>query len=78
MISPVDEILVRWEKDGAISPLRFSWGGRSWQVDSVGRSWRDDTGCHILCTVGGAAVYELILTPALAWQVRPPAGPLAG
>jgi hypothetical protein len=74
----VDEIQARWEKDGSIIPLRFTFQGKTHQVDSVGRAWRDETGWHILCMAGSTDVFELIFTPNLTWEVRPPAGHTPG
>jgi hypothetical protein len=74
----VDEIQARWEKDGSIIPLRFTYQGHTLVVDSVGRSWRDESGWHILCMAGNTGVYELIFTPNLTWEVRPPAGLFPG
>ena len=78
MNQPLDEVMARWEKDGSIVPLHFTWKGQTRLVDSVGRSWRDEQGWHILCMAGGSSVYELILNPDLRWEIRPPAGPIPG
>jgi len=73
-MKPVEEISARWEPDGSITPQRFTVLGRVYSVESVGRSWRDEEGYHVLCMAGGDAVYELVLSPDLAWRVREPAG----
>jgi hypothetical protein len=73
MTGKVDEITVRWEPDGSINPLRFTWQGQDYTVESVGRSWRADDGYHVLCMVAGNLVFELLLTSDLVWQLYEPA-----
>jgi hypothetical protein len=74
MMDRLDQIHARWEADGSIAPLGFTWQDREYTVQSVGRSWRDADGYHVLCMPAGNDVFELLLTPELAWYLRPPAG----
>jgi hypothetical protein len=74
MRSSAQNVLAQWEKDGSISPRSLTWQGQSLQVVSVGRSWRDEEGYHVLCMTAPGTVYELLLTPDFTWLVRPPAG----
>jgi putative intracellular protease/amidase len=78
MTSRIEAITTRWEPDGSITPLQFTWKGQVFVVASVGRSWRAEDGYHVLCMPGGDAVFELLLTPELAWWLREPAGRKAG
>ena len=73
MMSRLEEITVRWEPDGSISPLRFTWKGHVHTVDSVGRSWRAEDGYHVLCMPGANEVVELVLTSELVWWLVEPA-----
>ncbi len=75
---PVDEVEVRWLKDGTIVPVHFRFGEIAVRVVSVGRSWRDEHGFHVLCMSPADSVYELILAQDLAWYVRPPARRIPG
>ncbi len=69
---PLARLQARWETDGTIIPLSFEFSGRLYSVSSVGRSWRDDAGYHVLCMVGSDDVYELLLTHDFSWQVKIP------
>jgi hypothetical protein len=70
------EVSARWKHDGKFEPQQFSWQGRVYRVESVGRDWEDEAGVHVLCMISGGQVFELVfhLNPA-GWQVRPPSGP---
>lgn len=70
MFEPIDTIKARWVRDGQVLPENFTTAGKTWQVDSTGRSWRDGEGLHILCTVLGGSQAELLLSPDFGWQVR--------
>ncbi len=70
------EVNARWKHSGGFSPERVYWQDQSYVVESVGRSWEDDDGFHVLCMLPGAQVTELVfrLNPA-GWYARLPAGP---
>lgn len=66
------EVTARWKSGGGFEPQHFFRKSQIYRVESVGRGWEDETGCHVLCMAGGQ-VYELIfsLNPA-GWHLRLP------
>lgn len=65
------EVTASFGADGKITPQSFTWKGGNYQVVSVGRSWRDEAGKHILVMVAGDRVFELIFNPGeIAWYLR--------
>jgi hypothetical protein len=54
-------VAAQFSPDGKITPLSFTWQGRDYPVESIGRSWQDATGWHFLVIVPGAHIYELVL-----------------
>jgi hypothetical protein len=69
-MEPID-ITIRFNIDGQIDPLRFTWKGREYPVTSTGRRWKDEQGEHILIMVPGDIVYEILFIPTEArWYLR--------
>ncbi len=65
------EVTARFDRDGKITPLSFTWRGQKYPVDSTGRSWVDETGQHFLVMVPGERVYELVFLPAeIHWYLK--------
>ncbi len=65
------EVTARFGADGKITPYSFNWKGRDYPIASVGRSWRDDAGEHILVMVAGDRIFELIFKPQeVTWYLR--------
>lgn len=62
-MEPID-VTARFSIDGKIVPLNFSWREKNYKVASVGRSWVNETGRHILVMTPGDRVFELIFVPA--------------
>jgi hypothetical protein len=58
------EVTARFGPQGQISPLRFTWKGRSYLVESSGRRWNGADGQHILVMTGSGAMFELVFLPA--------------
>jgi len=58
------EVTARFSIDGKIVPLNFSWRQKSYKITSVGRSWEDEAGHHILVMTPGDRIYELFFVPA--------------
>jgi hypothetical protein len=54
------EITARFDEQGTITPLHFSWKGSFQRVESIGRRWEDESGLHILVMVSSGRIYELI------------------
>ncbi len=57
------EVTARFDAQGQITPLRFTWKGRSYLVESTGRRWTDPAGQHLLIMVVSGAMFELLYTP---------------
>lgn len=54
------QVTAHFDLDGNISPTDFTWQGRHYQVESVGRRWQDEQGTHILVMIPGGRVFELL------------------
>jgi hypothetical protein len=57
------EVTVRFDSQGQITPLRFTWKGRSYLVESTGRHWSGADGQHILVMTVSGDMFELVFTP---------------
>ena len=65
------EVTARFDREGKITPLSFTWRGKKYPVDSTGRSWVDEAGQHVLVMVPGERVYELVFLPAeMHWYLK--------
>ncbi len=53
------EVTARFDQEGTINPLHFTWNGGVYRVESTGRRWQDDEGQHILVMVSSGIIYEL-------------------
>jgi hypothetical protein len=53
-----------FNKDGMLTPRIFTWKGRQYTIDSIGRRWWDENGNHILVMIPGGRVFELLFVPA--------------
>ena len=62
-VQPV-EVTARFAPDGKVTPLQFRWRGSLYTVESTGRRWQADDGCHILVLAGGGQMFELVFTAA--------------
>lgn len=54
------QVTAHFDLDGNITPTDFTWQGRHYQVESVGRRWQDEQGTHILVMIPGGRVFELL------------------
>ncbi len=54
------EVTARFDDQGIITPLHFTWKGGIYRVESTGRHWQDERGMHILVMVSNGQIYELI------------------
>ena len=53
------EVTARFDEQGMITPLHFTWKEDIYRVESTGRRWLDDVGQHILVMVSSGRIYEL-------------------
>ncbi len=53
------EVTARFDEQGTITPLHFTWKGGIYRVESTGRRWQDEAGDHILVMVSSGQIYEL-------------------
>jgi hypothetical protein len=61
-------VTVHFDEQGGLTPLRFTWQGREYQVESTGRRWYTAIGQHILVMAGAGRLFELIfLADAGRW-----------
>ncbi len=61
---------VSFDEQGRPRVRRFSWGGKMLPVTSVGRSWIDEDGRHLLVMAAVERVFELLLRRSdLRWRV---------
>jgi hypothetical protein len=62
------EVVARFDVNGRIIPLSFSWRNNKYSVISKGRQWTDPTGQHFMVMVPGEQVFELLFIPKqLRW-----------
>jgi hypothetical protein len=59
------EVTARFDSQGKITPLRFTWEGQDFPIESTGRRWEDGEGQHILAMLPGDKVVELVFIPAV-------------
>ncbi len=53
------EVTARFDEQGTITPLHFTWKGGHYRVESTGRRWQDEGGQHMLVMVSSGRIYEL-------------------
>ena len=53
------EVTARFDVQGTITPLHFTWKGSMQQVESTSRRWTDEAGQHFLIMVTNGRIYEL-------------------
>ncbi len=53
------EVEARFEADGKIMVLSFTWRGRRLPVTSMGREWETEEGHHFLVMTTGDRIFEL-------------------
>ncbi len=72
------EVTARWLEDGSVVPTNFQVKYQAYVIESVGRSWLDEIGLHILVMVPGGRVYELVFQPgSLRWSVESKSPPVS-
>jgi hypothetical protein len=71
-LDPV-EVTARFDREGRVTPLRFTWQGRDYPVEGAGRRWKAEDGLHILVMAAGERVFELLFDPAQGrWFIKSP------
>jgi hypothetical protein len=60
-MQPIEATAV-FTPEGKITPLKFRWHDRLYQVESTGRRWQEGDGCHILVMTGGGQMFELLFS----------------
>jgi hypothetical protein len=66
------DVTARFNSQGEMTPLAFTWKGISFTVDSTGRRWEDERGQHILVIIPGGRTFELLYTTLeKAWYLIP-------
>jgi len=65
------EVTARFDLQGKIIPVSFTWKERKYSVDSTGRRWDDKNGLHILVMVPIDRVFELVFDPEVGiWFLK--------
>lgn len=65
------EVTVRYDKEGKVTPLRFTWQGREYMVEGTGRRWQAQDGLHLLVMAAGERVFELLFVPVEGrWYIK--------
>jgi hypothetical protein len=65
------EVIARFDAQGRLTPLSFTWQEQSFPVDSTGRRWQDERGEHILVMIPTERVCELVfISEERRWYVR--------
>ena len=57
------EVTAHFNARGQIKPSRFVWAGKTYQVDSVGRTWTAKDGLHILVIAAENQVFHFMFIP---------------
>ena len=78
-MSTPSAVEARFDLDGAVTLLNFTWRGSKRPVTSQGRRWTDEDGQHFLVMTTGDQIVELVYTPASGqWRLtEPPRRPLS-
>jgi hypothetical protein len=70
-MNEVIAVEARFEIDGAIHPLAFSWRGKRYRVVSLGRQWEEGEARHFLVMTPEEQIYELAyLLEESRWILR--------
>ncbi len=66
------EAIVRFNLEGQVTPLRFTWQKVEYQVESSGRRWGAEDGEHFLVMVPGGRIFELLFVSSDGhWYLQP-------
>lgn len=57
------EVDARFEADGTIQPLAFTWKGKLFPITAQGRRWDSGGQKHFLVMTGGDQAFELAFLP---------------
>ena len=70
-MNEVVEVEARFETDGTIHPLAFSWHGKRYRVASLGRQWEQGEARHFLVMAHDEQIYELAYFPEeTCWKLQ--------
>ncbi len=65
------DVTAHFNPQGEVTPMRFTWNGTDYLVESTGRAWDDEEGRHVLVMVPGRQAFELVLAlPACRWYLK--------
>jgi len=64
------EVTARFDSQGNITPISFTWQGIVYTVESIGRRWEAKDGLHMLVMVIGNRAYHLVFNEkASTWKL---------
>lgn len=61
LMQPID-VIARFNRDGKVTPLRFTWMDSEYLVESTGRHWETSEGQHVLVMIPGGRIFELVFS----------------
>jgi hypothetical protein len=65
------DVLCGTDTDGHLTPLRFTYQQRTFEIEDIGRQWSDDEGTHMLVMTADQKVFELILArDGIQWYLN--------
>ena len=54
------EVTARFDTQGHITPLNFTWQGRAYRIEATGRRWEAKDGLHILVMALGNRAFHIV------------------
>lgn len=64
-------VKAKFDEQGQVLPLSFTWRGREYLVETVGRRWSAENGQHMLVMVPSGRMFELVFLPQESrWVLR--------
>ena len=54
------EVTAHFDVNGKATPLRFTWKGSTYLIESIGRRWQAEHILHILVMVPEGRIFELL------------------
>lgn len=64
------EVTARFDSQGQVTPISFTWQGIVYTVESIGRRWEAKDGLHILVMDHNNRAYHLVFNEkASTWKL---------
>jgi len=60
----------RFDEDGSLTPIAFTWQGQKLRISDVGRRWTEDNVRHYLVMTSAQETFELCFdVSTLRWRI---------